>query len=212
MGANQNRRPAHPRASVKESLQRLLQQLIEGDEQAAEAAAAQIAHLSPAQQTQALAALRAMLETPDADRRWWAVRALSEIEHEAVPALLVQALGDNDPGVRQCAALALRQHPDPRAIPALASCLGDSDPLTARLAADALAAAGEAAAPYLIEALQNGPQAARLEAVRALAALGDKSSVPALFQALDDESALIEYWATQGLERMGIGMTFFNPG
>jgi HEAT repeat protein len=47
--------------------------------------------------------------------------------------------------------------------------------------------------------------------VRALARIGDQRAIPALFRALDDESALIEYWATKGLEDMGVGMIFFEP-
>ena len=29
--------------------------------------------------------------------------------------------------------------------------------------------------------------------------------------ALDDSSALIEYWAGEGLEKMGVGMVFYKP-
>jgi hypothetical protein len=51
--------PCPSRPSVKESLQPAIQQsIIDGDEQAAEAAWQLVAHLSPAQQTQALAALQ----------------------------------------------------------------------------------------------------------------------------------------------------------
>jgi NADPH-dependent ferric siderophore reductase len=47
--------------------------------------------------------------------------------------------------------------------------------------------------------------------MRVLALVGDKSSIPALFEALDSDSMLIEYWANEGLERMGVGMVFFKP-
>ena len=64
--------------------------------------------------------------------------------------------------------------------------------------------------------MQNGPQAsglgtqsARLEPAPALALIGDPSAIPALFAALDEGSALLEHWASQGLERMGVGMKFF---
>ncbi len=83
--------------------------------------------------------------------------------------------------------------------------------LVAELAGGALAANGSPALPALLEALQNGSQAARLIAVRALAEIGDTESIPALFAALSESSALMEYWAAQGLERMGVGMTFFDP-
>jgi len=50
-----------------------------------------------------------------------------------------------------------------------------------------------------------------VEAVRALAKIGDQRAIPALFEALDDNSALIEYWASEGLEKMGVGMVFYKP-
>jgi HEAT repeat protein len=125
---------------------------------------------------------------------------------------------DPDAGVRQCAALGLRQQPDAQAVPSLVEALHDRDPLVARLAGEALAAAGEQAVPRLIEVLQHDSQAlanagphARREAARALAAIGDPRAVPALYEVLDDDSALLVYWAEQGLERMGVGMAFFKP-
>ena len=79
------------------------------------------------------------------------------------------------------------------------------------LAADALATIGGPAVPDLLEVAQNGGQGARLEAIRALATIGDQRSLPLLFSLLDGESALMEYWANEGLERMGVGMAFFKP-
>jgi HEAT repeat protein len=52
---------------------------------------------------------------------------------------------------------------------------------------------------------------ARREAARSLAAIGDPRAVPALYEVLEDDSALLVYWAEQGLERMGVGMAFFKP-
>lgn len=148
---------------------------------------------------------------PDPEERWWAARTLAEIPDPRVPAWLSRALDDPDAGVRRCAALALRLQPDPHALPRLIDLLESDDRLLARLCADALGALGAAAVPGLLEVMQDGPQAARLEAVRALAEIGDQRSIPVLFHALDDDSALIEYWAEKGLEDMGIGMTFFKP-
>jgi HEAT repeat protein len=89
--------------------------------------------------------------------------------------------------------------------------LSDCDRLVAGLAADALAEIGEAAVPALIDVVQDGSHPARLEAVRALAAIGDPRAIPVLFAALDSDSALMEYWANQGLEHLGVGMVFFEP-
>ena len=185
----------------------LAEALTSGRDELAEAAVRDLAAHGP----EALPALREWLSGPDAELRWWAVRTLAEVEDPQVTPLLRQALNDPEPSVRHCAALALRERPAPQAIPELVAHLASSDRLLARLSGDALAALGKEAVPALLEVLQAQPQAARLEAVRALAGIGDPSSIPALFAALDEESALVEYWANEGLERMGVGMTFFKP-
>jgi HEAT repeat protein len=113
--------------------------------------------------------------------------------------------------VGQCAALALRYQADPDAIPTLIQALSLPDRLMARLAADALIATGEESVPALIEVMQNNSQPARLEAARALGEIGDPRAIPALFNALGDDSAILEHWAGEGLEKMGVGMVFFNP-
>ncbi|MFC1923374.1 HEAT repeat domain-containing protein, partial [Chloroflexota bacterium] len=110
-----------------------------------------------------------------------------------------------------CAALALRYQADPDAIPTLIHRLSLPDRLMARLAADALIATGDESVPALLEVMENKSQPARLEAARALGEIGDPRAIPALFKALDDDSAILEHWAGEGLEKMGIGMVFFNP-
>jgi HEAT repeat protein len=120
-------------------------------------------------------------------------------------------LKDKDVAVCQCAALGLSRQPDERAVPALVEAMASDDALLARLAANALGAIGAAAVPALLDALENGSQSVRLEAARTLAMIGDTRAIPALFNALDGDSALLEYWANEGLERMGVGMVFFKP-
>ncbi len=100
--------------------------------------------------------------------------------------------------------------PDGRAIPDWSAALDDPDPLVRRLAGDALEVIGSQAVPALLEVMAERLHTARLEAARALAAIGDTRAVPALFEALDG-SALLEYWANEGLERMGVGMNYFIP-
>lgn len=145
------------------------------------------------------------------DVRWWTVRSLAGIDSPDAQSMIIHALDDPDIPVRQCAALALHQHPVPQAIPGLVQTLGSADPLLRRLAGDALIAAGSDAVPELIAVLQDGSQFSRIEAARALALIGDTRAVPALFEALDEESAVMEHWAGEGLERMGIGMVFYSP-
>ena len=190
-----------------DELESLLEDLLSGDDERAEAAVGRLAPHGEA----ALAQLRPLANAALADQRWWATRALAEIsEAEATP-LLIQALGDENPAVRQCAALGLAQHPDERSVQALIQAMSDADSLTARLAGNSLIKIGAEAVLALVDQMQNGSQAVQLEAARALALIGDQRSIPALFNVLDGNSALLEYRANEGLERMGVGMTFFKP-
>jgi HEAT repeat protein len=159
----------------------------------------------------AVSPLTAMAASADADTRFWAVRALAAIDQPDCVKPVIEALHDDDEAVRCCAAVALRERPATQAVPVLATLLASPDRMLARLAADALVAAGKPATPALLDVIQHGIRPARLEAVRALAAIGDESSISTLFRLLDEDSALMEFWANEGLERMGVGMSFFKP-
>jgi HEAT repeat protein len=201
---------------MSENTAALLADLSSGDEARLEAAVARITGLSIEDARALYPELQKTLAAPNADRRWWAARALAALPGQSVTPELLQALADPEPAVRQCAALGLRLRTDPQAIPALIAALSDPDALTAQLAGDALAAAGAEAVPALLAAFQpenpaGANAAARIGAVRALAAIGDHRSIPALFAALDDPSQIIVHWAEVGLERMGVGMSFFKP-
>lgn len=188
-------------------LHSLLAQLFSGDDIRAEEVVLALGEFGQL----AIDALTTKYDEGDPDTRWWSLRALAEFDSPKAINYLRSGLKDEDEAVRHCAALGLRQQPDPQSVPQLAKLLSSEDRMLARLAADALAAIGEPATSTLLKIMENGDQPARLEAVRALAALGDYDSVPTLFALLDDESAIIEYWADQGLENMGIGMLFFEP-
>ena len=194
--------------SQMEENQILIQDLTSGDDSRAEAAARKLTQQGEA----ALPALRELLQAPQADARWWATWALASLSHPEVGRLLRELLKDADQGVRQCAALALREQPNIEAIPDLVALLEEQDPILARLAAAALIAAGAEAVPALLEVIQNGSQRARLEAVRSLASIGDERAIPALYAAYQEGSAIMEYWANEGLEKLGVGMVLFDPG
>ncbi len=89
--------------------------------------------------------------------------------------------------------------------------LKDPDPLAARLVAHALAAIGAPAVPPLLELLDEPDHTQRLLVVRTLAEIADPRAIPALVAALDANSLMMEYWATEGLEKMGVGMAYFFP-
>jgi HEAT repeat protein len=185
----------------------LLDELSCGEDERAEASLTQLA----AWGSEVVEPLRERLSNPEVDVRWWAVRALAEVDDPRVAQLLVKALSDPDKAVRWCAGLALRRHPSEEAAATLLHLLSDEDPLTRRLAGDALVAIGRPVVPQLIDLMRHGMHVSRLEAARALARIGDQRSVPTLFEALDDRSALIAYWANEGLKKMGVGMVFYRP-
>jgi len=134
----------------------LIAQLSSGDDEQAQVAVEALSAWGES----ALPELRDLYARGDVDSRWWAVRALAEVDSvDTAPGLAV-ALSDPDEAVRQCAALGLRKRPDPALV---------------------------------------------------LALIGDPQTIPALFAALQEDSALMEYWANEGLERMGVGMAFFKP-
>lgn len=187
----------------------LITELKTGDAERAEAA---VRTLTDADTKDILPLLAELLQHPDSEARWWAARALAEVDNPAAGNLLASALADPDESVRQCAALSLRQRPHPEAVPALTKMLASGEALTARLAADALIATGEEATETLIEVLQGQNGASQVEAARALALIGDTRAIGPLFQALDSSSVMVVHWASEGPERMGLGMRFFSPG
>ena len=152
-----------------------------------------------------------MLNDPDPNKRWWAIRVLSTIPDPEVPEKLRGALRDPDYTIRQCAALGLSQQPTAESIPDLIAILNDDDRLVARLAADALIAIGGPTVTDLIDVLENGPPPCQVQSARALAVIGDTRAIPAMFAAWEDGSALIRHWIEEGFERMGVGMQFFLP-
>ncbi len=190
-----------------DAIDALLAELTSGDDQRAEASVQRLSRLGKA----VLPAIQTLLHAASPDHRWWAVRLLAELKDDDLLPLLTATLKDSDPSVRQCAALALVQQPSPGAIEALITALNDADALVSRLAGDALAAIGPPAVPALQEVLRTGAPAERRQAARALALIGDPRSIPAFMSLFTEDSAWMEYWADEGLERSGAGMVYFKP-
>jgi len=184
----------------------MLAELLSGDPARAEEAALALPEFGDA----ALAELRQLLAAGDSDARWWAARSLAGFPSGEAGELLVIGLADPDASVCQCAALALSQRPHLAAIRPLLGLLASQDSLLARLAGNALVAAGGEAVSALLEATRHESPQAKTEAARALALIGDTRAVPALFKLLESESALLEHWASAGLAKMGVGMSFFQ--
>ena len=188
-------------------LETLISELSSEDDARAARALSQI----PQYGEPALDFLLNLFNSSEPDPRWWAVVALSSMDFPRANTALIEALGDGDATVRQCAAAGLRQHPIEAAVPTLVEALGDEDRLFARLASGALAAAGPEAISPLSEAMQSEIPQVRIEAARALGQTGDPDAIPALFAALNDTSAVVVHLAEVGLDRLGVGMVFFRP-
>ena len=188
------------------ALERLLDDLISGDEARAEAAVPQLIELD----ADAIPALLDLAKSSDVDSRWWALRALASTPHSRTE-WLVPFLSDPAPEIRQCAALGLAIKPDESATESLIHVLSDEDSMVGSLAVNALIKIGSAAVPSLIEAVKKGAQAGRIHALRALAEIRDHRAIPVMMQVMQEDSALLQHWAQEGLERLGLDMVYIKP-
>src|SRR3990172_3371636 len=157
----------------------------------------------------ALEALLSDLVSEDDLRAADAVQRLAEVGEQACQPLL-SLMQSSNPDHRWWATMALSEMDGSTATDGLIRALGDSDRLLARLAAGALAALGPEAVSPLTVALRSPDAAVRIEAVRAMAHIEDPSVVPTLFAALRDPSAVVVHLAEEGLNRMGVGMVYFE--
>ncbi len=188
------------------SLDNLLANLTSGDEALAEAASNELAQMGEP----ALPRLRSLLDSSDMDHRWWAVRTLAQFAVSPVE-WLTSSLNDAASEVREAAALALSSHPDEKSIPFLILALSDGDSMVGTLAANALVLIGKAAVPFLITAYENTSLSARVHILHALAEIRDHRAIQLMMKALDSDSAVLNYWAKEGLERLGLNMVYIKP-
>jgi len=187
-------------------IQDLLAELISGDDARAENSIPAIMELGMT----AIPALRDLTRDEDVDSRWWAVRALAASPYTRTDDLL-PLLSDSAPEVRAAAALALCNHPHESAVEALIKSLADSDPLTAGLAANALVKIGSPSVPSLLEVMGKAPTGIRILALRALSEIRDHRAIPVMMKCLGEESAILQYWAQEGLDRLGLNMVYIKP-
>jgi HEAT repeat protein len=187
-------------------MQRLLKELTSGDDIRAEGAIPALVELGAA----VIPSLLDLTHADDVDSRWWAVRALAAFP-ETQPAYLIPLLGDSSPEVRAAAALALCSHPHESAVEALTQSLTDNDPLTAGLAVNALGLIGGASVPSLLEVMNHAPTGVRILALRALSEIRDHRAIPMMMKCLGGDSAVLQYWAQEGLTRLGLDMVYVKP-
>ena len=191
-----------------DTLQSLLDELLSGDEVRAEQAVTALIQLG--QDT--IPALMDLSRSSDIDSRWWAIRTLAQAPLVSTEQLLPFLLTDPAPEVRQCAALGLGLKADESAVSSLVQALSDVDAMTSNLAANALIQIGKAAVSGLIERVKDkSSQSARILALRALAEICDHRAIPAMMQVMEEDSVLLQHWAKEGLERLGLDMVYIKP-
>jgi HEAT repeat protein len=206
-GGRQATRSAAVQVAVQlQGIDVLLADLLSEDEPRAEAAVeALVAAGQPA-----LAALHRLRTSADADSRWWAIRVLAALENPRIE-WFRPSLEDPAPEVRAAAALAVAAHPDPGAIEPLVRLLSDEDNLAAVMAVNALIKMGSAAVPELLDAFDDSPRRGQIQILRALAELRDPRAIQLLLDAQGQDSAVMQYWAQEGLERLGLSMVYLKP-
>ncbi|MBI5963393.1 MAG: HEAT repeat domain-containing protein [Chloroflexi bacterium] len=187
-------------------MKELLAELTSGDDARAENSIPAIADLGMA----VMPALLDLTRAEEADFRWWAVRALAASPH-TLTVDLIPLLGDSAPEVRAAAALAICNHPDESAVPALIKALADEDSLTAGLAGNALAKIGSPSVPSLLEVMKDAPTSIRILVLRALSEIRDHRAIPIMMKCMSEDSAVLQYWAQEGLERLGLDMVYMKP-
>jgi HEAT repeat protein len=188
------------------SLQELLGDLTSGNESRAENAVAALIELGE----EALPALRELTYSSETDHRWWALRVLAQ-SPQAQAEWLVPFLNDPAREVRQCAALGLAIKPGENAVQPLVQALRDDDSMVSSLAVNALVKTGSPAVPALIEVVKSAPQSARIHALRALAEIRDHRAIPVMMKVMEEDSVLLQHWAKEGLDRLGLDMVYIKP-
>jgi HEAT repeat protein len=189
------------------TIQELLKDLTSGDEERAEKAVPALVEMGE----DAIPALLGLTNSSDVDFRWWAVRTLAQSPLCRTEWLVPFLSNDPASEVRQCAALGLVGKADERATQPLVHALSDADSMVGSLAANALVQIGSAAVPSLIETVKDGMQSARILALRALAEIKDHRAIPIMMKVMSEDSSLLQHWAQEGLERLGLDMIYIKP-
>jgi HEAT repeat protein len=83
--------------------------------------------------------------------------------------------------------------------------------MVSSLAVNALVKIGKPAVPALIDVAKAGLRSARIHALRALAEIRDHRAIPVMMKVMEEDSALLQHWAKEGLDRLGLDMVYIKP-
>ena len=191
---------------MKFDLEKLIEKFTCGDDNQAEESAKILSNLGKS----IIPELMDLLESNVEDKRWWAVRTISSMEDPPAD-IFDNMLSDESIEVRKCAALSISHHPTANAIEKLIELIADKDPLMSNLAANALIAIGNKSIMSLLENISSLEGLGRIEAYRAIANIVDKNAITILMDGLEDDSYLVNYWAEEGLTKLGLDMVYIKP-
>ena len=160
----------------------------------------------------ALPIIKALLQAPEADLRFWAVRSLWANGSPAAVELLIAQLTDTEDMLRSGVAFALGELRSTKAIPTLTQLLHHDFGSPGDHAADALSKIGQPAADALIAGLPAEAGLVRLRAVKALIPIECRDAIRPLIHCLNhDPGYLVRHYADVALKRMGVGeMVYFR--
>ena len=188
------------------SARELLADLTGGDEARAEIAAGLLALRGHDIFTE----IEPLLESADADIRWWAIRTVGGMAEPRMD-WLRRGLADGSADVRAAAALGLATHPDESSVPVLLKAVSDEDGVVAVLVVRALVAIGRAAVPALMEAFDGAGPRGQIQIMRAIAGIRDPRAIRLMMEVLGTNSALQQHWAREGLDMLGLDMVYMMP-
>jgi HEAT repeat protein len=101
--------------------------------------------------------------------------------------------------------------PEDSAVQPLVEALRDEDSMVSNLAVNALVKIGNKAVPALIDVVKSAPQSARIHALRVLAEIRDHRAIPIMMKVMEEDSVLLQHWAKEGLDRLGLDMVYMKP-
>lgn len=201
---------SHPSSDVRhDALDRLgkrgfdqavLRSLNHADPEIQIAAAQQVGYLGI---EDAESALLALVKAAEGRVRIAAFRSLIRFAFPGSAEVFTQALTDESPDIRWLASVGLSRIREEGALQRLFQYLKDEDPVRRRDTIEQLGCLGDpAAAPKIRTLLQD--RACRNAAARALGLIGDKESVPALLNLLDELDLFTYREAALALARLGV--------
>lgn len=59
--------------------------------------------------------------------------------------------------------------------------------------------------------MNEAPTGVRIVVLRTLGEIRDHRAIPVMMKCLGEESAFLQYWAQEGLQRLGLDMVYIKP-